>query len=359
VAYDFLSRFRKRSADDPPATEAWPLFAFGKLPVYKDFISIGLTDDPSREFRDWLSHGFSRLWSVRDEYRSAEMPPHAFLLRLPQSRRVAVGALWGSHDQGGLRKFPFALFSILPAGKPATVVLTALDYLPVFEARAREIREKFDEGDSLAAVYQALRGTTIEVPLRTPDQVMARLTEALSASAVGSLAKALFGEEAAARWPLLLAGLDAAGRRPTAGAAAFRLRLGVEPPSPRQLQLWTVLMARASPDGLAPTGVLYRSGGDAPSGVFFFRDVRAEDILLFHPAAVPTDFVEEVPRPPLAAGPEKEAAQPVETAVGRAEPALPVETDPVTAADAGAGLPPDALEPASWGFPLSSLLNRN
>ena len=47
----FLSRFRKPSADDPPPTESWPLFAFGKLPVYKDFISAGLTDDVSREFR--------------------------------------------------------------------------------------------------------------------------------------------------------------------------------------------------------------------------------------------------------------------------------------------------------------------
>ena len=180
MGFDLLSRFRKRSADDPPPTESWPLFAFGKLPVYKDFISAGLTDDVSREFRDWLSNGFSRHWSLRDDCRPTEIPLHAFLIRLPESRKMAVGALWGSTDQGGLRKFPFALFTILPAGKPVASVLTALDYLPVFESRAREIRRKYDAGGSLAAVYQELRGARIEIPVRTEEQIRARLAEALA-----------------------------------------------------------------------------------------------------------------------------------------------------------------------------------
>ncbi|MGE5717286.1 MAG: type VI secretion system-associated protein TagF, partial [Acidobacteriota bacterium] len=187
----FLSRFHKPSADDPPATESWPLFAFGKLPVYKDFISAGLTDDVSREFRDWLSNGFSRHWSSRDDCRSTEIPLHAFLLRLPESRKMAVGALWGSTDQGGLRKFPFALFTVLPAGKPVASVLTALDYLPVFESRAREIRGKYDAGGSLAAVYQELRGARIEIPVRKEEQIRLRLAEALAHSRIGSLATAL------------------------------------------------------------------------------------------------------------------------------------------------------------------------
>ena len=200
-----MSRFRKRSADDPPPTESWPLFAFGKLPVYKDFISAGLTDDVSREFRDWLSNGFSRHWSTRDDCRSTEIPLHAFLLRLPESRKMAVGALWGSTDQGGLRKFPFALFTILPGGKPAASVLTALDYLPVFESRAREIRRKYDAGGSLAAVYQELRGARIEIPVRKEEQIRVRLAEALARSRVGPLATALFGErrgDAMGRSPL-------------------------------------------------------------------------------------------------------------------------------------------------------------
>ena len=326
----FLSPFRKRSVDDPPPTEYWPLFAFGKLPVYKDFISAGLTDDVSREFRDWLSNGFSRHWSSRDDCRSTEIPLHAFLLRLPESRKMAVGALWGSTDQGGLRKFPFALFTILPAGKPVTSVLTALDYLPVFESRAREIRRKYDAGGSLAAVYQELRGAKIEIPVRTQDEIRVRLAEALGRSRVGPLATALFGDDAERQWAALLSGLDAAGRSPTAGAAAFRLPLTDETAPLDQLKLWTVRLSKATPAGAGPTGVLYRTGGAAPCGVVFFRDARAEDILLFHPAAIPTDFVEEIPATAHRT-PAEAVDGPLATQPAAAEPAVappPLEPGP-------------------------------
>ena len=347
MGFDLLSRFRKRSADDPPPTESWPLFAFGKLPVYKDFISAGLTDDVSREFRDWLSNGFSRHWSLRDDCRPTEIPLHAFLIRLPESRKMAVGALWGSTDQGGLRKFPFALFTILPAGKPVASVLTALDYLPVFESRAREIRRKYDAGGSLAAVYQELRGARIEIPVRTEEQIRARLAEALARSRVGPLARALFGNDATTQWAALLSGLDAGARRPNAGAAAFRLPLDEETAPLDQLKLWTVRLTKASPAGAGPTGVLYRTGGAAPCGVIFFRDARAEDILLFHPAAIPTDFVEEIPPParttakPAEAATEPAAIEPAAAGVQPPlEPGPPVEMILPSEAAPPAGTPP-------------------
>jgi type VI secretion system ImpM family protein len=323
----FLSRFQKPSADDAPPTESWPLFAFGKLPVYKDFISAGLTDDVSREFRDWLSDGFSKVWSARDDCRPAEIPLHAFLLRLPASRKMAAGALWGSTDQGGLRKFPFALFTILPAGRPAAAVLTALDYLPVFESRAREIRRKYGAGGSLADVYQELRGARLDVPLRAPEQVRLRLAEALASRRVGPLARALFGRDAESRWSALLSGLDAASRNPAAGAAAFRVPLAEETSPLDQLKLWTARLAKASQAGAAPAGVLYRTEGAAPRGVLFFRDARAEDILLLHPEAIPTDFVEEIP-PPVEARPPAEAVPPA-APPPPAETAPPAEAPPV------------------------------
>ncbi len=356
----FLSPFRKRSADDPPPTESWPLFAFGKLPVYKDFISAGLTDDASREFRDWLSNGFSRLWSSRDDCRSSEIPLHAFLLRLPQSRKMAVGALWGSTDQGGLRRFPFALFTILPAGKPAASVLAALDYLPVFEDRAREIRRKYDAGGSLAAVYQELRGARIEVPLRTQEQIRARLAEALARSRVGPLATALFGEDASTKWTELLSGLDAAARSPTAGAAAFRIPLADETAPLHQMKLWTVRFTRAVPAGAGPTGVLYRTGGEAPCGVIFFRDAKAEDILLLHPAAIATDFIEEIPKSgrrrgtEAASGPATAVDAPAtnppaaEASVTDTAPSAP---DATKAAPAEAAPPPEPASPAEKAPP--------
>ncbi len=405
MGFGFLSSFRKPSADDPPPTESWPLFAFGKLPVYKDFISAGLTDDASREFRDWLSNGFSRLWSARDDCRPAEIPLHAFLLGLPESRKMAAGAIWGSTDQGGLRKFPFALFTILPAGKPSASVLTALDYLPAFESRAREIRRKYDAGGSVTDVYQELRGARIDVPVRTQKQIRLRLAEALAHQRVGPLATALFGGDASIRWPALLAGLDAAARRPAAGAAALRLPLAEESGPLDQLKLWTERLAKAS--SVAPAGVLYRIGSSAPCGVLFFRDVRAEDVYLFHPAAIPTDFVEEVPppapepapaasAPPAADPPVAEirlgaAAEPAEVqpaappkepgreaapeapsvseSPARGETPAPPEQPPATASaapaastvDAPSPAPPPAptppVEPEGWDVPLARLLD--
>ncbi|MFI5120183.1 MAG: TagF domain-containing protein [Thermoanaerobaculia bacterium] len=342
MGFDLLSPFRKRSADDPPPTESWPLFAFGKLPVYKDFISAGLTDDVSREFRDWLSNGFSRHWSSRDDCRSTEIPLHAFLLRLPESRKMAVGALWGSTDQGGLRKFPFALFTVLPAGKPAASVLTALDYLPVFESRAREIRRKYDMGGSLAAVYQELRGARIEIPVRKEEQIRVRLAEALARSRVGTLAKALFGDDAETQWAALLSGLDAAARRPAAGAAAFRFPLADGMVPLQQLKLWAVRLTKASPAGAGPTGVLYRTAAAAPCGVIFFRDARAEDILLFHPEAIPTDFVEEIPpHAHLAAAQTEVAGGP---AAAAETPVVPPPRQPGPPVDTA--LPPEAAPPS-------------
>jgi type VI secretion system ImpM family protein len=359
----FLSRFRKPSAEDPPDTESWPLFAFGKLPVYKDFISAGLVDDASREFRDWLSEGFSKIWSSRDDCRSAEIPLHAFLLRLPSSRKTAAGVLWGSTDQGGLRKFPFALFTILPAGKPATSVLAALDYLPVLEEQGRALRRKYDGRGSLAEVYQDLRGARVDVPVRHEEQVRLRLAEALARPRIGSLARALFEDDAAARWPALLSGLDAAARGPAAGAAAFRVPLAEDMPLD-QLKLWTVRLAAS----IVPAGVLYRTGVEAPRGVVFFRDLRPEDILLFHPAAIPTDFVEEIPQGALRAAPAAAEAPAPAEAPALAETTAPAETpapaeapaEPSAAAAAEgppAGADPVARsEPAGWDLPLASLL---
>jgi hypothetical protein len=203
-------------------------------------------------------------------------------------------------------------------------VLPALDYFPVFESRARAIRSRFESEGTLAGVYQEIRGAKIELPVRTPEQIRARLAAALESSSVGRLAESLFGSAAAKRWPELLSGLDAAARRPDAGASAFRVPLADGPAPLHQLQLWAVRLARASPTGTAPSGVLYRSGGDVPCGVFFFRDAKAEDILLFHPGAVPTGFVEEVPARP---------------------PAPPIEE------------PPPEAQPAGWDLPLASLLD--
>ena len=325
MAFGLLSRIRKRSPDDPPPTEAWPIHAFGKLPVYKDFVSAGLTEDGAREMRDWLSNGFSRLWSEREECKGVEIPLHGFLLRLPGSGRLVAGALWGSHDQGGLRKFPFLLFCVVPAGRGSSNLLTALDYLPVFEKRAREIRRKYASSGSLADVYAELRGARIELPIRPEDEVKARLGPSLSTRSVGTLASALLGEDAPRRWPGFLSAVDGAPLRVgEAGPGACRIPLVEELPPAAQIQLWILRMIAASRREMAPVGVLYRADAEAPNGVLFFRDLREEDFLLLHPEAIPYEGVAElVSRPVRPDAPAETIATPAASPASAPAPPEP------------------------------------
>ena len=72
-----------------------PVNAYGKLPIYKDFISSGLTEPAAREFRAWLDKGFSHRWATDEGCRDAEIPPYNFLVRLPDSRHPSsVAQRW-------------------------------------------------------------------------------------------------------------------------------------------------------------------------------------------------------------------------------------------------------------------------
>jgi len=344
VSFGLLSRIRKRSQDDPPPTEAWPVHAYGKLPVYKDFISSGLTEDGAREMRDWLSNGFSRLWSEREDCRGSEIPLHGFLLRLPQSGRLVAGALWGSHDQGGLRKFPFLLFSVVPAGRGGSNLLTALDYLPAFEKRARDIRRRYATSGSLADVYAELRGARIELPIRPEDEVKARLGPSLSTRSVGTLARALLGDDAPRRWTGFLSAVDGAPLRVgEAGPGACRIPLAEELPPAAQIQLWILRMIVASRREMAPVGALYRADADAPAVVLFFRDLREEDFLLLHPEAIPYDGVSDLVSRPVR--PEAPAER-VETPAAAAPVAAPAPPEPPALEEPKPEPPAEAAEPA-------------
>lgn len=327
-----------------PKVESLPLHLFGKLPIYKDFISCGLTDDPSKELRDWLSNGFSHRWSVREEYKGADIPLHTFLLHLPESKRFAAGAVWGSEDEGGLRRFPFTLFSILPPGR-AVDPLSAADYLSQFEQKALEIRKRVQGGMSLSSFYQAYRGIKLELVVRSPKEVEAGLRAALERTPVSTFANSLFGEdEAPARWPPLLRGLsDHAGN---GGAAAVRIPLGERFPAGQQLQFWLLWLRGNGRGGEGVSGLLSQRAGPFARAVLFFRDVRPDDILLLHPERSDYDFVEEL---------APSAPPPVSTGATQLVP----EEEIPTASGAPTDDPDPAAErpvPAGWSAPLLSLL---
>lgn len=316
-------------ADGPPRTETCALHLYGKLPIYKDFISSGLTEDGAKEFRDWLGNGFSRRWSAVEAYRETEIPLHTFLLALPGGRRSVAGALWGSHDEGGLRPFPFTLFSVLPQGRSPAEPLVALSFLEVFEERAAYIRRTFVAGRTLASFYEGFRGARVEVPVKRPARILEEVEKEAKEVTLGDFAASLLGEGARGAWPRLLERLKAAcSVSPGTGAGAVRIPLGNLIPASVQVQLW---LAWLEGEGVlrsrAPSGALVCRSGGRSRAVVFFRDLRPEDVLLLHPEAADYEFVEEV------------------------VPAAP----PAAAAEASPEAVPDGA-PKGWDAPLTQLL---
>lgn len=341
-------------------TARLPINAYGKLPIYKDFISSGMTEPPAREFRAWLDKGFSHRWANDESCRGTEIPAHSFLLRLPESKGCAAGSLWGSCDEGGLRKFPFAIFLSFPAAHGAADPVAAVEYLVDVERRASELRFLFGPGSSLSSFYQAYRGAELEVPVRSREQVGREFRSELAGFTVGEFAESVLGSEAARGWPELLAAAAEAGD----GAGALALPLGGRLPRAREIEFWLLWLDRSGSKRRGPvTGVLYPHGHNPGRAFFFFRDVTPDDFLLLHPTRAVMSQVEDAlarvharQRPPAASSPEPASAAPA----ARTEPAAPDQPgaaygEPARVAPAAISGEPAAgegvVEPASGTLP--------
>ncbi len=263
---------------DKAKTIRLPVNAYGKLPIYKDFISSGLTEGPAREFRTWLDRGFSHRWSTDETCRDVVIPPHSFLFRLPDSKGYAAGSLWGSSDEGGLRKFPFTLFFTFPGGHAAADPVAAVEYLADLEKRANELRFLFGPGASLASFYQAYRGAEIEVSVRPHEQVSRDFRSELAGFSVAEFAESVLGDQALREWSALL---EKVGR----DVPAVRVPLGGCLPRAREVEFWLFWFESRDPKGHRPvTGILYPHGHNDGQAIFWFRDLQPDDFLLLHPS---------------------------------------------------------------------------
>ena len=270
------------SQNEKVRTARYPLQAYGKLPIYKDFISVGLTDPAAREFRQWIDRGYSYRWAENEAYRETPIPPHGFLLRLPESKACVAGILWGSSDEGGLRKFPFAVFLSFPAGQPASDPLAALHYLTALERQCGEIREGYAAGASLSAFYKAYRGAEFECALPTREQANRELKSALAALTVSELAESLFGAAALERWTAFAGEVDQAFSRADS-AGALRLPLSGALPRSREIGFWLRWIEQTGRKRAA-IGLLFSGGRGPGRAAFLFRDLKPEDFLLLHPS---------------------------------------------------------------------------
>ena len=289
AAWSLFSKLKDglSGADGPPKLETYALHLYGKLPIYKDFISSGFTEEGSKDFRDWLGNGFSRRWSVLDEYKGTEIPLHTFLFALPGGKRSVAGALWGSHDEGGLRQFPFTLFSVVPAGQagrrplrrallprglrgagglhpaqlpPGTDGRFVLRELPGGADRgageaAREDRRRGREGGEGRHPRRLRRVAPRGRPPRPSGRVSSHALKSGLRACAGSRGR----------------GRPAPARKPAAGGA----------PGPDLADV--ARRRRASSADRGPSGTLVCRSGGRSRAVLLFRDLRPEDFLLLHP----------------------------------------------------------------------------
>lgn len=94
-----LKRFFPRKTD-------YPVETYGKLPCYKDYISVVITEG-AVQWRTWLL----------DSFQGKIMPPAGTWHFIYQHRKDAdpvVGVIQASSD--GLRQFPFSLFTVCNRG---------------------------------------------------------------------------------------------------------------------------------------------------------------------------------------------------------------------------------------------------
>jgi type VI secretion system ImpM family protein len=289
------------SAAEPVRTVGVALNAYGKLPIYKDFISAGLTEPGAREFRNWIDRGFSHRWSSDDALKETSIPRHLLLLRLPESGTFVTGCLWGSEDEGGLRRFPFTIFGSLPEGHAAAEPLTAAEHLDTLDRQADRIVSGFGPGGSLAQFYRTYRGAAVDLPARPPRRVTRETRADLERIPISTFAASLFGERSADAWPALLARLRAlAEGKGDETTGAVRLRLSGSLPRSRELQFWILFLAAAN-RRRPVTGMLFPADRSEARVTLFFRDLRAEDFLLLHPTRVDYPFAEDLSQVP--AGP--------------------------------------------------------
>jgi type VI secretion system ImpM family protein len=279
------------------------LSTYGKLPLYKDFLRHGLASREAQAFRQWLDRGFSRHWESDGVCRDHRIETHAFSLRFEGLARRLVGCLWGSHDQGELRRFPFTLFVSLPAGGAYgdLAALSALERIVEWGSGVR--REAAGEADP-QGFYRRVREASLTLRLERDAAVRERLAKETADLTVERFASSLYGEAARERWPALLAYLErrrarARGHRADSPAAPpLACRLPVSPllPALSQAQLWAAALLGTGAKGKAPFNVLLPALGADPAGgiVILERDLRPDDVFSFHPDPPAYDFLEDL-----------------------------------------------------------------
>lgn len=272
----------------------FPLAAYGKLTLYKDYINLECNDGPAAEFKSWMDKAFGMTFEQFGG-RSVTLDfPSRMLLSLQGGKSYAVATIWPSTDEGGLRKFPFSFFTVIPkstlAGKSVPDGLLLLN--PIWRA----IDACYQGAKGLAnieAFYQEFRGQRLD---SQPDPA-----EESQPLAPGEWIRS-FAPDGVAGYPKRLTGMVAAliaacrDLSDVTDALAIRLPVAQGLPFVAQLAAWE----RAFRENIKkcppwPSMVLpSEPSADHPTICLIWREIQKDDARLFGSDVGDYDKIEDI-----------------------------------------------------------------
>ena len=274
-----------------------PVSCYGKLPLYKDFLRENLAGKEAQAFKRWLDKGVGHYWGATDEYRGTTIYPHGFLLRFPGTAKYLLGYLWGSHDEGGLRFFPFSLFASIPAGResfPPHSVLRVLDTIMTTGAQWRQ------EAALLTSVQEFKRwsrGLKLEVTVKPEHEVVAEILTKASDITMEQFISGMWDEDPDIEWPMLLSYLER--HRGRIKARNHNVDLAARfPTSPRlsmilQAQYWTQIIERYDHRRERSVQLLVPAYDGHAGLTLMLRNLRPDDVFAFHPEMPMNEHIED------------------------------------------------------------------
>jgi type VI secretion system ImpM family protein len=282
-----------------------PVSCYGKLPVYKDFLRSNLAGREAQAFKQWLDKGVSHYWGERDGYRGVTIYPHGFLLRYPGTARYVIGYLWGSHDEGGLRSFPFSLFIAVPAGREAFPPHSVFEILESVMKAGPQWRQETTRLSSFQDFKRWSWNLTLKTILRPEQDVVSEIMGKAEKTSLGQFTDGLWDDDGDLEWPALLAYLGRHQERIEhhlhACDLAARFPSSDRWPLVLQAQYWTLVIERFDKRRERPVQVLVPAYDSNAGITVLLRNIRPDDVFALHPEMPMNESIEDfrdtVPRP--------------------------------------------------------------
>lgn len=270
---------------------------YGKLPVYKDFLRENLAGKEAQFFKQWLDRGFGHYWGDRQDYRGTTVYPHGFLFRFPGTARYLVGYLWGSHDEGGLRSFPFSIFAFMAGGRESFPPHSVIDALAGIMTTGAQWREEAASLGSFHEFKSWSRDLRLDLKIRPEHEVVTEILERSKQVTVAEFSNSLWEEAPELKWPALVSYLmrhrdrikshnhnvDLAARFPTSDRIPLIL----------QTHIWTMIVERYDNRRERPAQLLVPTYGERAGITIMLRKLRPDDVFAFHPEMPTYEFIED------------------------------------------------------------------